>query len=65
MADQGFQLTPMQPATTAAMREDIQAYKVEFGTGDTDLDFVGWLKSARPQRYQLYNKMTGPQNASE
>ncbi len=56
-----FSLPAMSAATLAAMKEDISAYKVDMGTGDTNLDFDGWLKSSRPQRYQTYRDLVSKQ----
>ena len=56
-----FALPTMSAATLAAMKEDISAYKTETGIGDTDLDFEAWLRSGRPQRYQLYRDLVSKQ----
>lgn len=44
----------LSPTTTAAMREDLSAYRADYGAGDTDLDFEMWLKTTRPQRYKVF-----------
>lgn len=49
-----FQLPAMPPATKAAMREDISAYRTDLGVGDTNMDFETWLRTQRPQRYRIY-----------
>ncbi len=56
-----FSLPAMSAATLAAMKEDISAYKTEVGIGDTNLDFEGWLRAGRPQKYQLYRSLTEKQ----
>ena len=56
-----FSLPAMSMATLASMKEDISAYKTEIGIGDTDLDFEGWLRAGRPQRYQLYRSLVEKQ----
>lgn len=52
-------LPPMAPATVAAMQHDIAAYRTDYGTEDTDLDFEKWLKVVRPQRYKVYLELQG------
>ncbi len=56
-----FSLPAMSAATLAAMKEDISAYKTDVGLGDTNLDFEGWLRAGRPQRYQTYRDLVSKQ----
>lgn len=51
----------MSAVTMAAMKEDMAAYRTEVGLGDTNLDFEGWLRASRPQRYQLYRDLVSKQ----
>lgn len=52
-----FSLPTMSAAMLGALKEDIGAYKVDIGSGETNMDFEAWLRSTRPQRYQLYDDL--------
>lgn len=58
-----YQLPAMPPAVMAAMKEDVSAYRVDVGTGETDMDFETWLRTQRPQRYRIYLEGKGGRGA--
>jgi len=59
MAEPIVKVPDFHPAVAAGMREDIAAWKTDKGSGDTDMEFTSWLRATRPQRYQVYLKLTG------
>lgn len=54
-----YKLPPMPPSVVVAMKEDIAAYRTDFGTGDTTMDFPTWLRTQRPERYRVYLQGVG------
>lgn len=54
-----YQMPKLHPAATAALKEDLAAYRTDVGSGDTNMDFPTWLRTQRPERYQVYLKATG------
>jgi hypothetical protein len=48
----------LSPGATAAMKEDLAAYRVDRASGESDLPFENWLKATRPERWEVYLKLT-------
>lgn len=53
------QLPALPPAATAALKEDLAAYRTDVGTGETNMEFSNWLRTQRPERYRVYLQVTG------
>jgi len=53
------QVPDFHPAVMAGMKEDIAAYKTDKGSGETNMDFPTWLRATRPERYRVFQKLTG------
>lgn len=53
------QLPSMPASVMAAMKEDLAAYRTDYGSGETDMDFQTWLRTQRPERYRVFMQGMG------
>lgn len=49
----------LKAGQAAALQREISRWRLERGTGETDLDFEPWLKVVAPQKWQQLTDKSG------